>query len=178
MELAGKTLGLIGVGKVGARVAQKARCLGMSVLAYDPYVPPEEVRKLGAEAAELDRLLERSDVLSVHVLRSPETAGMLGREVFTRVKRGVLLVNCARGGIVVEPDLLAALEEGRVGAAALDVYAQEPPVDRALVGHPRVVATPHIGAATREAQIVVAEMIAHQMGRFLTTGEAQHAVQG
>jgi D-3-phosphoglycerate dehydrogenase len=175
-ELAGKTLGLVGVGRVGARVARKAACLEMKVLAYDPFVADENIRRLGAEPAELDRLLAESDFLSVHAPKSPETAGMLDREAFARIKTGAFLINCARGGIVVERDLLEALESGRLAGAAFDVYEQEPPQERGLVEHPRVIATPHIGASTREAQIVVAEMIAAQVGRFLTTGETVNAV--
>jgi D-3-phosphoglycerate dehydrogenase len=175
-ELAGKTLGLVGVGKVGARVARKAACLDMKVLAADPLVPEAEIRALGAEPVSLERLLAESDFLSVHAPKNSETAGMLSRDAFARLKPGAFLINCARGGIVVESDLLEALEQGRLAGAAMDVYEQEPPQERALAEHPRVIATPHIGASTREAQIVVAEMIAGQVGRFLTTGEVLNAV--
>lgn len=175
-ELAGKTLGLVGVGRVGARVARKAACLDMKVLACDPLVPEQEIRDLGAEPVSLERLLAESDFISVHVPKSPETAGMLNREALGRAKAGSYLVNCARGGIVVERDLLEALESGRIAGAAVDVYDQEPPQERSLAEHPRVIATPHIGASTREAQIVVAQMIADQVGRYLSSGEVIHAV--
>ena len=175
-ELAGKTLGLVGVGRVGARVARKAACLDMKVLAYDPLVPPEEVRRLGAEPVELDRLLADGDYISVHAPKTGETAGMLDRKAFGKLKAGAFLINCARGGIVVEADLLEALDQGKLAGAAVDVYAQEPPQDRGLAEHPRVIATPHIGASTREAQIVVAEMIADQVGRFLSSGVVINAV--
>jgi D-3-phosphoglycerate dehydrogenase len=175
-ELARKTLGLVGVGKVGARVARKAACLEMKVLAADPFVSEADIRALGAEPVSLERLLAESDFLSVHAPKSPETAGMLGRDAFARLKPGAFLINCARGGIVVELDLLEALEQGRLAGAAIDVYEQEPPHERALAEHPRVIATPHIGASTREAQVVVAEMIADQVGRFLISGEVVNAV--
>ncbi|MBN1837774.1 MAG: hypothetical protein JW820_18090 [Spirochaetales bacterium] len=175
-ELAGKTLGLVGVGRVGARVARKAACLEMKVLACDPLIAGEDIRALGAEPVALERLLAESDFISIHAPRNPETAWMIGRDAFAKLKPGAYLVNCARGGIVVEGDLLEALESGRVAGAAVDVYDQEPPQERSLAEHPRVIATPHIGASTREAQIVVAQMIADQVGRFLTAGEVIHAV--
>jgi len=177
-ELARKTLGLVGIGSVGSRVARKARALEMKVLAYDPYVTPERVRELGAEPSRLEDLLRDSDYISIHVPKTKETAGLIDGQAFAKMKKGVYLVNCARGGIVVERDLLKALEEGKVAGAGLDVYDQEPPQDLSLCRHPRVVATPHIGASTQEAQAAVAEMIAYQMGRYLTRGEIINAVNG
>jgi len=175
-ELAGKTLGLVGIGQVGARVARKAAALDMKVLACDPFVSAENAREMGAQPCELAQLFAESDYISLHLPRNEKTAGMINREAFARMKQGVYLINCARGGIVVEADLLQALEEGRVAGAGIDVYAQEPPEDWALAGHPAVIATPHIGATTAEAQIVVAEMIGKQIGQYLSEGKILNAV--
>jgi D-3-phosphoglycerate dehydrogenase len=175
-ELAGKILGLLGIGQVGARVARKAAALDMKVLAFDPFVPAQKVREIGAEPCDLDRLYRESDYISLHLPKNAETAGMVGRESFARMKRGVFLINCARGGIVVEEDLLQALEEGKVAGAGIDVYEKEPPEQWSLAAHPKVVATPHIGASTAEAQVVVAEMIGRQIGLFLTEGKVVHGV--
>ena len=177
-ELGGKTLGLVGIGNVGAIVSRLARAIGMNVLAYDPYVSADRAREVGAELSGLDAVLAGSDYLSVHVPKTKETGGLLNAAALSKAKRGMYLVNCARGGIVVEKDLLGALESGQVAGAGLDVYDEEPPKDSALARHPRVVATPHIGAATEEAQVVVAVMIADQVGRYLTTGEAKNTVKG
>lgn len=177
-ELSGKTLGLIGIGHVGATVARKASALGMRVLATDPYVAVEQAREMGATLVELEALYREGDYISLHVPRTAETAGLIDAGAFAAMKEGVRLVNCARGGIVVEADLLAALESGKVAGAALDVYESEPPADLTLAAHPRVVALPHIGASTQEAQEIVAEMIGEQVGRFLTTGEVVNAVGG
>jgi D-3-phosphoglycerate dehydrogenase len=175
-ELSGKTLGLVGIGQVGARVARKATALDMEVLAYDPFVASEKVQELGVELCELDQLYENSDYISLHLPRNEQTTGLLNREAFSRMRPGVFLINCARGGIVVEADLLAALEQGQVAGAGIDVYEIEPPIDRALIDHPAVIATPHIGAATGEAQIVVAEMIGRQIGQYLCEGKVVHPV--
>jgi D-3-phosphoglycerate dehydrogenase len=175
-ELAGKTLGLVGIGQVGARVARKAAALDMRVLASDPLVSPEQTREMGAEPCDLDRLYGESDFISLHLPRNEQTAGMINAAAFARMKRGVFLINCARGGIVVESDLLEALETRQLAGAGIDVYEKEPPEDWSLAKHPAVIATPHIGAATVEAQIVVAEMIGRQIGQYLTEGTVVHAV--
>jgi D-3-phosphoglycerate dehydrogenase len=175
-ELAGKTLGLVGIGQVGARVARKALALDMKVLAYDPLVSPEKAREMGVEHCDIERLYERCDFLSLHLPRNEQTAGMINAEAFSKMKPGVFLINCARGGIVVESDLLDALEKGQVAGAGIDVYETEPPEDWSLAKHPAVIATPHIGAATAEAQIVVADMIGRQIGHYLTEGKPIHAV--
>ena len=175
-ELAGKTLGLLGIGQVGTRVAEKAAALGMKVLACDPLVTPEKAHERGAEPCELERLLSQCDYISLHLPRNEQTAGLIDAEAFAKMKPGVFLINCSRGGIVVEADLLQALENGRVGGAGIDVYDREPPADWSLIEHPAVIATPHIGAATAEAQIVVAEMIGRQVGEYLTEGKVVHAV--
>jgi D-3-phosphoglycerate dehydrogenase len=175
-ELAGKTLGLLGIGQVGARVARKAAALDMKVLACDPLVTPEQAREMGAEHSDLDRLYGDSDYISLHLPKSEQTAGMINAAAFAKMKPGVFLINCARGGIVVEADLLEALETGKVAGAGIDVYENEPPEDWSLAKHPAVVATPHIGAATAEAQIVVAEMIGRQIGQYLSEGKILYAV--
>jgi D-3-phosphoglycerate dehydrogenase len=175
-ELAGKTLGLVGIGQVGARVARKAAALDMKVLAYDPFVKAEQVQEMGAELCELDRLYGQSDYISLHLPRNEQTAGMINGDAFERMKPGVFLINCARGGIVEEADLLQALEQGRVAGAGIDVYEKEPPEDWSLAEHPAVIATPHIGAATGEAQVLVAQMIGRQIGQYLSEGRVVHAV--
>jgi len=175
-ELAGKTLGLLGIGQVGARVARKAAALGMKVLACDPFVTPEKAQGFGAELCELDRLYGSSDYISLHLPKNEQTTAMINAEVFAKMKRGVFLIDCARGGIVVEADLLQALEQGQVAGAGIDVYEKEPPEDWSLAKHPGVIATPHIGAATAEAQVVVAEMIGRQIGQYLSEGKVVHGV--
>ena len=164
VELAGRTLGLVGVGRIGAAVARRAVALGMRVLGYDPYLPPAALRERGATPVEdLEALLAQADVVSVHVPLTPETRGLLGPAAFARMKQGVIVLGTARGGVIDEDALLAALERGRVRGAGLDVFAQEPPGPTPLVTHPRVVATPHIAAQTEEAQRRVAEDIAREV---------------
>jgi D-3-phosphoglycerate dehydrogenase len=175
-ELAGKTLGLVGIGQVGARVARKAAALDMKVLAYDPFVPAEKAEALGTELCELERLYGESDYISLHLPKNEQTAGMINKDAISKMKPGVFIINCARGGIVVEVDLLQALEQGRVSGVGIDVYETEPPEDWSLAKHPSVIATPHIGAATAEAQIVVAGMIGRQIGQYLSEGKVVHGV--
>jgi D-3-phosphoglycerate dehydrogenase len=175
-EIAGKTLGLLGIGQVGSKVARKAAALEMRVLAYDPLVPADRVRELGAEPVPMEELLGACDFLSLHLPKTAETSGMIDAAFLSRMKKGVFLIQCARGGIVVEKDLVAALDSGRVAGAGIDVYEKEPPEDWRLARHPRVVSTPHVAASTREAQEVVAEMIARQIGDYLATGKILNAV--
>ena len=176
VELSGKTLGLIGIGFVGSKVAAKARGLDVKVLVHDPFVSQDECRRLGVEMVEMDALLKSSDYISLHLPRTPETTRLIDAAAIAKMKKGVYLVNCARGGIIDEKDLLAALESGQVAGAAVDVYEPEPPADWSLAKHPRVVAMPHVGASTVEAQNVVAQMIAEQVGAYLTTGKVKFAV--
>jgi D-3-phosphoglycerate dehydrogenase len=175
-ELAGKILGVLGIGHVGARVAETAAAIGMKVLACDPFVTPEKAQARGAEPCELERLLRQCDYISLHLPKNEQTLGQINAEAFAVMKPGVCLINCARGGIVVEADLLEALESGKVAGAGIDVYEYEPPTDWSLIKHPAVIATPHIGAATAEAQIVVAEMIGRQIGEFLSEGKIVYGV--
>ncbi|HEX4964981.1 MAG TPA: phosphoglycerate dehydrogenase [Thermoanaerobaculia bacterium] len=163
IELQGKTLGIIGFGRIGQRVADRARGFEMKVLAYDPFLDAAAARRLGVELLALDDLLAQADVVTLHVPFTEQTKNLLGKDRLAKMKPGALLVNCARGGVVDEGALLAALESGHLGGAALDVFAEEPPKDLTLVRHKKVVATPHLGAQTREAQerisIETAEMV-------------------
>ena len=155
-ELHGKILGVVGLGRIGQGVAARARAFGMSIVAYDPFLDASAARRLDVELAELDEVLAAADVVSLHTPLTDQTRDLIGAERIAMMKPGAVLVNCARGGIVDEDALLTALEEGRLGGVALDVFAVEPPTDTRLLSHPRVVATPHIGAQTREAQARVA----------------------
>src|SRR5438034_3514584 len=168
-ELFRKTAGVIGLGKVGSRVAARLRAFDMDVLVYDPYIPESRARELGVRLTEFQPLLIQSDIVTVHVPLSDETENMLGAGELALMKRGVRIVNCARGGIVNETDLLAALESGHVAGAAVDVWSEEPPVSpllRRLVQHPRVVVTPHLGANSGEAQVNVAVVVTRLRAAF------------
>ncbi len=177
-ELLGKTLGLIGIGNVGSIVGARALAMGMKVLATDPFVSADKTRSLGFSPAGLDNVIGSSDFISVHAPRTAETKGLLDAKAFAKMKKGVFIINCARGGIVVEKDLVAALENGTVKGAGVDVYEKEPPEDWSLAKHPRVIATPHIGASTAEAQVNVSVMIARQIAAYLIRGEVINAVNG
>jgi D-3-phosphoglycerate dehydrogenase / 2-oxoglutarate reductase len=176
VELFGKTLGLIGCGHVGSIVAKRALALGMKVIVTDPLVNEGQAKELGVRLGGLDEVLKASDFISLHSPRTEETKGLFNAKTFAKVKKGVFLVNCSRGGIVVEKDLIAALDEGIVRGAAVDVFDKEPPEEWSLAKHPKVIATPHIGASTGEAQVNVSIMIARQMGAYLTRGEIVNAV--
>jgi len=176
VELFGKTLGVIGCGNIGAIVADRALGLKMKVVAYDPYLSPERAVTLGVEKVELDELLARADFITLHTPLTDATRDLIDAKAFARMKRGVRLINCARGGLVVEADLKAALDSGHVAGAALDVFPVEPAKENPLFGHPHVVATPHLGAATTEAQENVALQIAEQMADFLITGAVTNAL--
>jgi D-3-phosphoglycerate dehydrogenase len=176
VELTGKVLGVIGCGNIGAIVAERARALRMRVVAYDPYLSPERARDLGVEKVALDELLARADFITLHVPMTEETRGMIDAAALAKAKRGVRIINCARGGLVVEEDLKAAIESGQVAGAALDVFADEPARDNPLFAMDEVVATPHLGAATTEAQDKVAAQVAEQMADYLLTGAIANAV--
>jgi len=152
VELQGKTMGVIGFGRIGQRVAARARAFDMRVVAYDPFLDAQAARRLEVELLPLEELLPRADVVTLHTPLTSETRNLLNAARLALLPPGALLVNCSRGGVVDEAALLAALEAGRLGGAGLDVFAEEPPRDFALIRHPRVVATPHLGAQTREAQ--------------------------
>jgi D-3-phosphoglycerate dehydrogenase len=176
VELTGKTLGLIGCGNVGASVAVRALGLRMKVVAYDPFLSAERAVDLGVEKVSLDELLARADFITLHTPLTDATKNMIDAAAITKMKRGVRLVNCARGGLVVEEDLAAALDSGHVAGAAIDVFVEEPARKNPLFGRDNVVATPHLGAATTEAQENVAVQIAEQMADFLLTGAVANAV--
>ncbi len=161
-EIGGKTLGLVGIGNIGKEVARRANALGMTVVAYDPYVKTAE----GVKLVTLDELLAASDYISLHLPKTKESAGMIGKEQFGKMKNGVRIVNCARGGIIDEAALYEALTSGKVAGAALDVYAEEPPTDWKLMKLPNVIGSPHIGAATHEAQGRVGAEVADKLIDF------------
>ncbi len=176
-EMAGKTLGVIGLGRIGSMVAERGRHgLKMKVLGYDPVTTPETAARLGAKLGTLEELYQKSDVITVHTPLSKETEGLIDARAFARMKDGVIIVNCARGGIIDEQALLEALESGRIACAALDVFKQTPPAVHPLVIHPRVIATPHLGASTGEAQVNVAVSIAKQIIDYLEKGVIRNAV--
>ncbi len=175
-ELRGKTLGLIGLGRIGSEVARMARAFEMSVMAYDPYVPARLAREQGVELVELDELLASSDFISLHTAATPETHHLINSESLAKMKSGVRIVNCARGELIKEDDLLQAIESGQVAGAALDVFEKEPPTDSRLVAHPNVIATPHIAGSTDEAQEIVGISIAEQVRDYLRLGVPRNAV--
>ena len=176
VEIVGKTLGVIGLGRVGALVAKKAQGLGMITMAYDPFVSRERSQSIGVELLELAQLLPRADCITVHTPKTRGTTHLIGRDEFSLMKRGVRVVNCARGGIIDEAALYEAIQSGIVAGAALDVFEDEPPRDLPLVKHPAVLCTPHLGASTEEAQERVAVDIAQQMIDYLQHGSIRNAV--
>jgi D-3-phosphoglycerate dehydrogenase len=163
IELQGKTLGLIGFGRIGREVAHRALAFGMRILAYDPLIPEDVIRQANVTPSSLETLLQRSDFISLHIPLTDETRNLLSTQAFAQMKTGVRLICTARGGIIDEQALLQALKEGKVAAAALDVFAVEPPALNELITHPNLIATPHIGAQTVEAQTRAAEMIAEEV---------------
>src|SRR5215204_3375991 len=176
VELTAKTLGVIGCGNIGAIVANRAIGLHMKVIAFDPFLSPERALELGVEKVDLEDLLRRADVITLHVPLTDKTRNILSAENIARTKKGVRVINCARGGLVDEVALRAALDSGHVAGAAFDVVAEEPAVANPLFGHPNVVCTPHLGAATTEAQENVALQVAEQMSDYLLQGAIQNAV--
>jgi D-3-phosphoglycerate dehydrogenase len=176
-QLAGKTLAVVGLGRVGLEVAKRAVAFEMKVLAFDPFMSPDRAQQFGIGLVQdLDDLVSRADYVTVHTPLSEQTRGLLGAERMARMRRGVRIINCARGGIVDEKALLAALRSGQVGGAALDVFEQEPPGDHPLLKLPNVLATPHLGASTAEAQTSVAVEAAQLLIDFLTGGRVRCAV--
>ena len=176
VEITAKTLGLIGCGNIGSIVADRAIGLRMKVIAYDPYLTPERAETLGVEKVELDELLRRADFITLHTPLTERTRNLLSAETLAQAKPGVRIINCARGGLVDEVALRAALDSGHVAGAAFDVFTEEPAVTNPLFGHPNVVCTPHLGAATTEAQENVALQVAEQMADYLLQGAIQNAV--
>jgi D-3-phosphoglycerate dehydrogenase len=176
VELTAKTLGIVGCGNIGSIVADRALGLRMKVIAYDPFLSPERAMDIGVEKVELDDLLARADFISFHTPLTEKTKNLLNAETLARTKKGVRIINCARGGLVDEVALRAALDSGHVAGAAFDVFVTEPATENPLFGQPNVVSTPHLGAATSEAQENVALQVAEQMSEYLLRGAISNAV--
>ncbi len=176
VELFGKTLGVIGCGNIGSIVADRALGLHMRVVAFDPFLSEERAVELGVEKVDLDTLLARADFITLHTPLTDQTRHVLNAETLAKAKPGVRIINCARGGLIVEAALKAALESGHVAGAALDVFEIEPATDNPLFNHPNVVCTPHLGASTTEAQVNVALQVAEQMADYLLTGAVTNAL--
>jgi D-3-phosphoglycerate dehydrogenase len=176
IELYGKTLGLIGCGNIGSIVADRAKGLKMRVLAYDPYLSPERAEDLGVDKVELSELLPRADFISLHTPLTAETKNIISADAIAKMKKGARLINCARGGLVDENAVKAALDSGQLAGAAFDVFEEEPAKSNVLFGHERVVATPHLGASTNEAQENVALQVAEQISDYLLTGAVTNAL--
>jgi D-3-phosphoglycerate dehydrogenase len=175
-ELSGKTMGVIGLGRVGREVARRMRAFDMRILGADPYVDKDTAAECGAELVDLEAVLRESDVVSVHVPLTGDTRALIGKEQLDSMRDGAFVINCARGGVVSEDALLGALESGKVAGAAVDVFEKEPPGDNPLFQHPRCVFTPHLGAATAEAQVRVAVEAAECVAEALSTGVTRNAV--
>ena len=177
VELQGKTLGVVGMGRIGRTVAARARAFGMSIVAFDPFLAPEQARDCDVELAPLNDVLARADFLTVHTPLTDETRGLINRDAFALMKNGVRVINCARGGLIDEEALYEAITSGKVAGAALDVFVTEPPaLDHPLLALDEVVVTPHLGASTTEAQEGVAFTVAEQMRDYLLTGALRGAV--
>ncbi len=176
VEVRGKTLGIVGLGRVGSEVARRAQSFGMRLLGYDPFVSAEYAASLGVEIMSMDALLSNSDFLTIHIPLTDTTRALIGEPEFKKMKPGARLINVARGGLVDEDALAEALEDGRLAGAALDVFAAEPPRESPLLGHPRVVVTPHLGGSTEEAQREVAVEVAEQVLAVLRGQPARTAV--
>ncbi len=175
-ELYGKTLGLIGCGNIGSIVADRAKGLKMKVVAFDPFLSADRAKNLGIEKLELDDMLARADVITLHTPLNDATRHLLNKETLAKTKKGVMIVNCARGGLIHEGDLKDALESGHVGSAALDVFEEEPAKNNALFGVESLICTPHLGASTEEAQVNVAVQVAEQMSDYLLDGSVTNAI--
>ncbi len=176
VEMSGKTLGLIGCGNIGSIVADRAQGLKMKVVAYDPFLSTEKAASIQVEKVELDELLKRADFISLHTPLTDSTRNILNKDSLAKTKKGVRIVNCARGGLVNEADLKAALDSGQVAGAAFDVFEVEPAKDNILFGMEQFICTPHLGASTSEAQENVAVQVAEQMSEYLTVGTVTNAV--
>ncbi|KQN05354.1 MULTISPECIES: phosphoglycerate dehydrogenase [unclassified Sphingomonas] len=176
VELTAKTLGLIGAGNIGSIVADRAQGLKMKVIAFDPFLSPERAMEIGVEKVELDQLLARADFITLHTPLTDQTRGILSAENLAKTKKGVRIINCARGGLIDEAALKAALDSGQVGGAALDVFQTEPAKDSPLFNTPNFISTPHLGASTSEAQVNVAIQVAEQMADYLVSGGVTNAL--
>ncbi len=176
VELFKKTLGVVGMGAIGTQLAKRANGLGMTVLGYDPYLSKEKAEELGVEIASLDTIYKRSDFITIHTPLTDETRGLINVKTIKKMKDGVRIINCARGGIINETDLYEALKSGKVAGAALDVFEKEPPEGNPLLTLDNFICTPHLGASTAEAQLNVAVAVAEQIRDYLVYGIARNAV--
>jgi D-3-phosphoglycerate dehydrogenase len=176
VELFDKTLGIIGLGAIGGVVANRCTALGMKVLAFDPFISTEKAKQLGIELADLETIYKRSDFITLHTPKTKETAGLINKDTIAKMKDGVRIINCARGGIVNEADLYEALKSGKVAGAAFDVFEKEPPENHPLMTLDNFIATPHLGASTLEAQENVATAVAEQIVDYLIAGTVRNAV--
>lgn len=176
VEVTGKTLGLIGAGNIGSIVADRALGLKMKVIAYDPFLTPERALEMGVEKMTLDDLLLRADFITLHTPLTDQTRNILSRENLAKTKKGVRIINCARGGLIDEAALKELLDSGHIGGAALDVFVQEPAKESPLFGTPNFISTPHLGASTNEAQVNVAIQVAEQMADYLVSGGVTNAL--
>jgi D-3-phosphoglycerate dehydrogenase len=176
VELTSKTLGLIGAGNIGSIVAERARGIKMKVVAYDPFLTPERAIDMGVEKVTLDELLARADFITLHTPLTDQTRNILSRENIAKTKKGVRIINCARGGLIDEAALKDALDSGQVGGAALDVFVEEPATNSPLFNTPNFISTPHLGASTSEAQVNVAIQVAEQLSDFLLDGGVTNAL--
>jgi D-3-phosphoglycerate dehydrogenase / 2-oxoglutarate reductase len=176
VEVTGKTLGLIGAGNIGSIVAARALGLKMKVVAFDPFLTPERAIEMGVEKADLDTLLARADFITLHTPLTDQTRNILSKENLAKTKKGVRIINCARGGLIDEAALKEALDNGHVAGAALDVFQTEPAKESPLFGTPNFISTPHLGASTNEAQVNVALQVAEQLSDYLLTGGVTNAL--
>lgn len=177
VELYNKTIGIVGLGRIGSEVAKRAQCIGMNVLAYDPFLSDEKAEELGITKTDLDRIFTEADFITIHTPLTAETKYLINKDTIAKMKKGVYIVNCARGGIVNEKDLYEAIQNGKVAGAALDVFEKEPPEENyPLISDERVICTPHLGASTLEAQENVAVAIAEQIVDYLINGTIRNAV--
>jgi len=176
VELYNKTLGIIGIGNIGSQVAKRMQAFSMNVIAFDPFLSEDKAKSMAVEKVDMKELFKRSDFITIHTPLTSETRGLINKKTIKTMKPGVRIINCARGGIINEKDLYEALAEGRVGGAALDVFEKEPPVNNPLLTLDTVIATPHLGASTREAQENVAVAAAEQIADYLVNGTIRNAV--
>ncbi|MGD9638563.1 MAG: hydroxyacid dehydrogenase [Alphaproteobacteria bacterium] len=177
VELCGKTLGVVGCGNIGSIVADRGLGLKMKVIAFDPFLTEEKATTWGITKVELDELLKSADFITLHTPSTPETKGMINKDSIAKMKKGVYIINCARGNLVVAEDLVAAIDNGQVSGAAIDVFDGEPPAeDHVFRKHPKVICTPHLGASTKEAEEKVSLQVAEQISEYLLTGKAVNVI--
>jgi D-3-phosphoglycerate dehydrogenase len=176
VELTGKTLGIVGCGNVGSIVADRAKGLKMNVIVYDPALSQEKANAMGVKLVTLDELYAQSDFITFHVTLNDKTKGMVNKEAISKMKKGVMIINCSRGAIFVEEDVKEAVLNGHIAGLAVDVYAKEPATEHIFFGVENIIATPHIAASTKDAQIAVARQAAEQIADYLLTGKKTHSV--